>query len=141
MLVLLMVTPQVLLRPCCCTRQRADAVASADGHENFAALPPCCQKRLEAAQKAKSLANASTAQLPGLHDSGRCACRIHTDVARTNRTHFKVEALRHLDAGIVAQVADSERQAMPYTEALASGYASPPDWGAVDPARLCRWVV
>lgn len=143
-LALLMVTPQVLLRPCCCAGQRTEAAADSKADNNLASLPPCCQKRLQSARKTsapKPYGNAANSSRSGLHDSGRCVCRIKTEVARTSRAIFKALAERQIEIGTSASVVSSDRQTILDRVLLTTAYFSPPDWGAEQSERLCRWLV
>lgn len=143
-LALLMVTPQVLLRPCCCAGQRTEAAVNAETDSKLAALPPCCQKRMQAAQKAavpKSYGNDANSSRSGIHDSSRCGCRIKTEIARTSRAIFKALAERQFETLPSASVVSSDRQSVLDRVLLTTAYFAPPDWGAEHSARLCRWLV
>lgn len=143
-LALLMVTPQVLLRPCCCAGQRTEAAINSKADSELASLPPCCQKRLQAAQKAavpKSYGNDTNSSRTGIHDSGRCGCRIKIEVARTSRAIFKALAERQFETGTSVSVVSSDRQSVLDRVLLTTAYFAPPDWGAEQSERLCRWLV
>lgn len=142
-LALLMVTPQVLLRPCCCSRQRTATAASSKAEADFASLPPCCQKRLQAAQKnaTHSSYGERSTSLTGVHDSSRCGCRIKTEVARNTRAVFKALSDRQLETRVADQLVSSIRQSVLDAVLLTTAYWTPPDWGAGHPERLCRWLV
>lgn len=146
LLALLIVTPQVLLRPCCCAQERSAAdrtvaLASEQAAET-AALPPCCLKRLQAAQQAASVkSDAPTAvQLPGIHDSGRCGCRVSNQMARTNRVDFHGILLRHILVWMQHVEADAVRMTQPQV-LTTSAHAAFPDGDAQSCTRLCRWLV
>jgi hypothetical protein len=141
LLALLIVTPQVLLRPCCCARERSSqevTLASSEQSVEASALPPCCQKRLRAAQQTASARAAE--QLPGIHDSSRCACRISNQMARTNRVDFNGLLLRHIVVWMQHIKADAVRTAQPQV-LTSSAHSAFPDWGAESCTRLCRWLV
>ena len=145
LLALLIVTPQVLLRPCCCASERPAAVQAAEQPEQTRALPPCCLKRLQASQKSAATKAAATHladSRAGIHDSGRCGCRVSNQAARTNRTVFNATLARHsvvwtaesIDLFAVGQLTQSQV----LTTAAHSAF---PDWGLESCARLCRWIV
>lgn len=137
LLALLMVTPQVLLRPCCCA---ADRTAKASQPADSSALPPCCLKRLQAAQNA-SAAKTTEKHLPGIHDSSRCACRTLVATARTGRALFKTDALRHLNTWVAIQVIDLDSSPVLNPETISVARSTPPDWGEATHLRLCRWLI
>ena len=144
LLALLIVTPQVLLRPCCCAQERPAAAPSTQHPEQTPALPPCCLKRLQASQKsaATKVVTQVADSRAGIHDSGRCGCRVSNQAARTNRTVFNETLARHsvvwtaqpVDAFAVGQLTQSQV----LTTAAHSAF---PDWGPESCARLCRWIV
>lgn len=142
-LALLMVTPPALLRPCCCARPQSETAQVSQMAAQPTSLPPCCRKRLEAAQKAATqvaYGNRPVSQLPGVHDTGRCGCRIKTEVARTGRAIFRALSESPFETW-TAPLDVSGRQPVLTSVLLTAAYSQPPDWGAFQSARLCRWVV
>lgn len=149
LLVLLIVTPQVLLRPCCCAQERI-AVATTAGQTVAGqtaakrSLPPCCLKRQQAAQTAAASGARSKPvdTRPGVHDSGRCGCRVANQVARSNRTVFNALLLRHVVVWMSQQINHVEAgQLTPSTVLTAAADSLFPEWGSESCVRLCRWVV
>ena len=147
LLALLMVTPQVLLRPCCCAQKHVAVSAAGEQLAGNQALPPCCLKRLTARKSAVASAVASSParrehSLPGIHDSGRCDCRVANQLALINRTVFKPILAHYLEvwtAPRIDNVGGGQPTLSPVlTTAAHSAYA---DWGSESCARLCRWVV
>lgn len=143
LLALLIVTPHVLLRPCCCALGNAAVTQSAEQPADTHALPPCCLKRLQAAQQAQAIARSrddAADHLPGIHDSGRCGCRVSNQMARTNRVDFNGILLRH----IIVWLQHFESDAVRITEPqilMSAVHTAFPDWGPESCARLCRWLV
>lgn len=145
LLVLLMVTPQVLLRPCCCARESSSEskVGVAEVAET-SALPPCCQKRLQAERKSvhpHADAQQLGPQSPGVHDLSKCGCRAKLALARSNRAVFKSVDQRLVSAWIISAVADQESLPATRRDLLAVARSAPPDWGGEFSIQLCRWLV
>jgi hypothetical protein len=140
LLALLIVTPQVLLRPCCCAQERS---ATLHASAETPALPACCQKRLQAAQQAAA-ANSSV-QLPdtrpGVHDSSQCKCRVGSQLARSSRAVFNSALLRHLVVWLAPQTDDASSHVVQAQVLTHSADSAFPDWGPDSCARLCRWLV
>jgi hypothetical protein len=143
LLVLLIVTPQVLLRPCCCAEERIATATTAGQPAEERTLPPCCLKRLQAAQAAAADAQSKpTDTRPGVHDSGRCGCRVANQVARSNRTVFNSLLLRHVVAWMSQQINHVEAGTLtPSTVLTTTADSLFPEWGSESCVRLCRWVV
>jgi len=141
LLVLLIVTPQVLLRPCCCSR---GAAVKIEASATASALPPCCLKRLQAA-KTTSPVDSEAKQLnskrTGARDSGRCACRTQTAVARTGRALFKAVTQDHFLTANAIRVLDLDAAASLNINSGLASHPPDPDWGGLTHLRLCRWVV
>lgn len=141
LLALLMVTPQVLLRPCCCVRGSTESGASAESTAPVASsLPPCCLKRLQAAQQAAVAERDSSSRHPGVHDTGRCGCRNGAVVARLNRSVFKSV----IDNQVTERTSfqnDHADVGLMFTSSISRGHSPPPDIGLGHCIRLCRWLV
>lgn len=105
------------------------------------ALPPCCLKRLQAAQKAAVSPTPATESRPGIHDSGRCGCRVANQVARTNRTTFNGIVLRHFVVWMSQHIENIAAGELTPSQVLTAAYSAFPDSGPESCARLCRWVV
>jgi hypothetical protein len=99
LLVLLTVTPDSLLRSCCCSRNQAQAadlqagdfgqeviaqntLPAVDQQYSDASLRPCCQKRLEASRRLLSSRSASPQS--GASQSGASCCRQKSSTNLTN---------------------------------------------------------
>ena len=143
LLALLMVTPQVLLRPCCCAREKSGQEATKADESIPTGLSPCCQKRLQAAKSANSPSHAKplVSHASSVSDFSKCGCRAKADIARTSRAVFKSLTHRSVD---ISDLQVAEILAIP--PALVAGlevaaHSSPPDPGVERCIQFCRWVV
>lgn len=143
LLALLIVTPQVLLRPCCCVQERMATAEAARQTATVADLPPCCRQRMEASRKITSVPDAIETHpaLPGVHDAGKCRCRVVMQVARTNRVILNLELLRPVALEVLAPLSDAGSPVSPPLVTLTSADSVAPDSGLAHCARLCRWLV
>lgn len=137
LLALLMVTPQVLLRPCCCS---AELTAKASQPTDTSTLPPCCAKRIQAAQNT-SVAKPTEKHLPGIHDSSHCTCRTLVATARIGRALFRTDALRQLNIWVAIQVIDLDSSPGLNPETISVARSTPPEWGEATRLRLRRWLI
>ena len=144
LLMLLCATPQMLLRPCCCSQTPAnqDVASQADKllgqNQN---LPPCCLKRLQAARTAPSAKIHSANSRPGMSESGRCCCRIGIQMARTGRVIINESLLRPLLAGFSNVIDTANQQPVLARSMTTAVHSAWPDSGIEHCARLCRWLV
>ena len=145
LLVLLLATPQMLLRPCCCTQAQANSgrVAAAEAVANPRHLPPCCLKRLQAAQKLASAGSIRTDSdsRPGMTESGRCGCKSGAQIARTGRVIVNESLLRLLATGFPHPMDRADHQPVLTPSLKTAARTAWPDSGLEHCARLCRWLV
>ena len=143
LLAFLIVTPQVLLRPCCCAQERIAAASESLATAKASALPPCCQQRELAKRNAATaqVVAGSTDSRPGVHDAGKCGCRAVMQVARTNRVILNLDLLRQVVLEVLAPQGDIGGPISRPQVAFAVAHVMEPDSGPEHCARLCRWLV
>jgi hypothetical protein len=167
LLVLLTITPQNLLHPCCCSRNQAMAgntrtagVTDADVLDSedpsLAGLSPCCRERLQVAQRAalhKTLSNPADSnrcrseavafELGGTSravESQSCSCRSASETPRVERLVFRQSDLKVL---AILDLVDLDSTDSPCVFATRLSFNISPTELRLRPdcAHLCRWTV
>lgn len=162
LLVLLTITPQNLLRPCCCSRIQAlvidaqpavglDADVLDSEGSALAEMSPCCRERLMAAQRAvthqaasshcESTATATPSEgLSKVIESPSCSCRSTSETPRVERVVFRQADLKALAILTLFYAKTSDPLSMLTTQ-LSCDISTTELRLRPDCVQLCRWIV